>query len=239
MEPRGYVLWEGPSRLDGKPIVAIMTLKSVNAKTGNMVQVFILRADLPPNTAARNGEDVSICGSCPLRGFGRKGEEGYVKRDCYVQVDKSPRTVWETYKAGRYPFLPIAEYGAVLGNRETRIGAYGDPAAIPVEIVAALAEASAGHTGYTHQWACRPDLAPYLMASVASPEEAERAHSMGFRTFRTKRPNDARLPGEVVCPASAEAGHKLQCRTCQACSGTGRGRRGSVVIDLHGPAKVK
>lgn len=235
----GYVLWEGLSRTTGKPVVVVLTLNSVNQKTGNMAQAFILCQDVPPGDAARNGEDASICGNCPLRGFGRKGDSNYVKRNCYVRVDQAPRSVWKTYRAGKYPFLPIAEYASVLAGRQTRIGAYGDPGAIPVEITAAIAAASAGHTGYTHQWADRPDLAPHLMASVASPKEAELAHSQGWRTFRTKRPDQARLPGEVVCPASAEAGHKLQCQTCLACAGTGTGRRGSVVIDLHGPAKVR
>jgi len=33
----GVVLYEGPSMLDGEPIVVIATLKSSNIKTGNMV----------------------------------------------------------------------------------------------------------------------------------------------------------------------------------------------------------
>jgi hypothetical protein len=38
---------------------------------------------------------------------------------------------------------------------------------------------------------------------------------------------------EAICPASAEAGHKLKCADCLACGGQ-NGRRGSIVIQAHG-----
>ena len=47
-KPRGLVLYEGPSEIDGKPIVCIATLDSRNRKTGNMVQTWILRQDVSP-----------------------------------------------------------------------------------------------------------------------------------------------------------------------------------------------
>jgi hypothetical protein len=43
---RGVVLYEGPSELDGKPIVVVATFNSVNDKTGNMVQTWIIRSDM-------------------------------------------------------------------------------------------------------------------------------------------------------------------------------------------------
>jgi len=36
--PRGVVLWEGNSPLDGSPIICIATFKNSNRKTGNMIQ---------------------------------------------------------------------------------------------------------------------------------------------------------------------------------------------------------
>lgn len=57
MTPNGLVLWEGPSRFTGVPIVAIVTglgyWKSGNTKTGPMAQVWILRQDRPPMTPAK------------------------------------------------------------------------------------------------------------------------------------------------------------------------------------------
>lgn len=47
----GFVLYEGPSVLDGAPIVAIATMSTKNAKTGAMVQTWILRANMAPLAA--------------------------------------------------------------------------------------------------------------------------------------------------------------------------------------------
>ena len=50
--PNGYIIYEGASLLDGKPIVAIaLTGKSTNTKTGAMIQTFIIRSDIDPLTA--------------------------------------------------------------------------------------------------------------------------------------------------------------------------------------------
>ena len=49
--PNGRILYEGPSMLDGAPIVVIATgfaERSGNDKTGAMIQTWILRADIPP-----------------------------------------------------------------------------------------------------------------------------------------------------------------------------------------------
>lgn len=67
--PAGYVLFEGPSAIDGAPVVVIAIVKSTNVKTGNMIQTYILRADMSPLEAAGQGLDYSICGDCPHRGI--------------------------------------------------------------------------------------------------------------------------------------------------------------------------
>ena len=59
----GFVLYEGNSVLDGKPIAAIATLSSSNVKTGNMIQVWIIRTDINPVEASKLGDDISICGN--------------------------------------------------------------------------------------------------------------------------------------------------------------------------------
>ena len=45
---KGYVLQRGTSPIDGKPFVVIMTMKTTNRKTGDMVQVWILGMTLIP-----------------------------------------------------------------------------------------------------------------------------------------------------------------------------------------------
>ena len=52
-KPKGYVIYDGPSRLDGKPVIAILTLESANIKTGNMAQLWIMARDEMPHVAKK------------------------------------------------------------------------------------------------------------------------------------------------------------------------------------------
>ena len=49
-KPSGFIIYQGPSLLDGKPIVAIATTASRNVKTGSMVSIWIMRQDIDPVT---------------------------------------------------------------------------------------------------------------------------------------------------------------------------------------------
>ena len=67
----GVIIWEGASAIDGAPIRVIATglkTSSHNAKTGDLIQTWILRADMTPQEAVDSGADESICGGCPHRG---------------------------------------------------------------------------------------------------------------------------------------------------------------------------
>jgi len=229
-KPSGFILYQGPSEIDGAPIVVIATgyARSSNRKTGAMVQTWILRSDLPPVEAVRSGCDSSVCGDCPHRG------EGFRNRSCYVNVGQAPGAVYRAFQRGRYPVAP--DLAAVGAGRRLRVGSYGDPGAVPAAIWQAFTSQAAGRTGYTHRWAHRPDLAPLCMASVETPAEAATAQLAGFRTFRVGPEPAAR--GEITCPASAEAGHRRTCDTCLACNGrrSPADLRASVTIRPHGPA---
>ena len=230
----GYVIYEGPSAIDGAPIVVIATgfeTASRNAKTGAMVQTYILRADMAPAEAIATGADASICGACPHRGEGAgKG------RSCYVAIWQGPRVVFDGYRRGIYPRLSPAEAGAMAKGRMVRLGAYGDPAAAPIDIWQGLIAQAAGHTGYTHQWRdISPDWRALVMASADSLAESFEAQSLGYRTFRVAARAGSALPRkEIVCPASEEAGRKVQCEACKACMGTNGKARASIVIAAHG-----
>ena len=113
MKTLGYIAYEGPSAIDGAPIVVIVNKindKSANAKTGALVQTFILRADVPPTEALASGADVSICGACPHRPILAK-QSG--EAPCYVNVGRAPLAVWHAYKRGRYARAPL--YVIALG----------------------------------------------------------------------------------------------------------------------------
>ena len=79
---KGFILYDGPSVLDGAPIVVIATLETSNAKTGAMVQTWILRGDIEPHQAVKTGEDASVCGNCPQR-HNTGGA-------CYVMTHQAP-----------------------------------------------------------------------------------------------------------------------------------------------------
>lgn len=234
----GLILYRGPSLIDGAPIVVIATgldAPSRNAKTGAMVQTYILRSDVAPTEAIKAGTDSSICGDCPHRG-NRNG----TGRTCYVNVGQGPLAVFRAFQRGTYADAAnLSEIRRAGLRRVIRLGTYGDPAAVPAHIWRAFTDKCVAHTGYTHQWRKSADLRELCMASADSESDALEARAHGWRTFRVALPCDAaRMDGEAICPASAEAGKKLTCAACTACHGTSRGRRGSIVIQAHGGAAV-
>lgn len=235
-KPNGVVIYSGPSEIDGKPIVCIATGledKSLNTKTGGgLIQTWILREDIAPHDAVKNGEDASICGDCQHRGTIVDGKN--VGRSCYVTVFQAPLNVWKTYHRGKYP--TVDDLAAPFAARGVRLGAYGDPAAVPVAVWEKVMADTAFGTGYTHQWK-NPKfagLAKWCMASVDSSAERVFAKILGFRTFRVKGENEPVEKGEGVCPASKEAGHKLTCDQCKACGGTKARAKCDEVINVHG-----
>jgi hypothetical protein len=232
--PKGVVLWSGASAIDGAPIVCIAVFSSKNEKTGDMVQSFILRPDQAPTEAVQSGADASICGNCPHRGFGNgKG------RSCYVNVGNSPNQVYKSWVRGIYPQYVATEHARWFEGRAFRLGAYGDPSAVPYEVWDALVRSVRGWTGYTHQWRTLDQrFSGVCMASCDSSRDRDDAVRMGWRTFRVKGADDALMPGEFACPASDEGGKRMQCIDCLACGGTRLGRlaprAGGVVINVHG-----
>lgn len=234
-----YVIYDGPSLIGNQPIVVIASgidTPSRNAKTGWMTQTWILRSDVPPGKALRNGADQSICGDCSLRGH--KAKQGA----CYVNVDFAPRAIYQSYHSGQFVDATTAKQRIALGrDRLNRLGAYGDPGAVPINVWADLTQRQRGSTGYTHRWRSGdPELKRFCMASTESAAASEEAQELGYRTFRVKTPGQPRLKGEALCPASKEAGRWLTCAECRACDGRLRGLRGNVVVDAHGvPHKVR
>lgn len=234
-KPNGVVVYEGPSRIDGAPIVVIATgLKgsSRNAKTGGMVQTWILRQDVSPPDALRQGLDKSICGGCEHRPKRHDGKHWF-GRSCYVNVVQGPNTVWKAYRAGKYPKATVSELADIFAGRLVRFGSYGDPAAVPLVYWQVMKQAAQATTGYTHQWKAERlrDTLSVCQLSADTAEDVASARALGVGSFRVKRPEDATLPGEIVCPASAEAGKVATCASCRMCDGVSGN---NVVIDVHG-----
>lgn len=228
----GMIVWQGASLIDGSPIVVLATgfsAGSANSKTGDMLQTFILRADIDPMTALREGEDVSICGVCPHKGKAAGGTGA-----CYVRVYHAPLSTWRAWQRGNAEPFDIERFR----GRRVRFGSYGDPAAVPLSVWQKLAAVAEGTTGYTHQWrAADPGFASLCMASADSVEDRRAARLMGYRTFRVRTVGSEKERGEVVCPASEEAGKLTQCAACMQCGGTGNGRTADITIEAHGATR--
>lgn len=231
----GVVLYQGPSMIDGAPIAVIanrIAAASGNAKTGDMVQTFIIRSDVPPLEALRTGADASICGDCVHRPAN--------KGSCYVNVARSVASVYGAFLRGRYA-RPDMDYDPqilpeLFAGMAVRLGTYGDPAAAPFQVWRAATLNAAGITGYTHQWReARAQVFRLLcMASVDNEPEAREARAAGWRTFRVKEAGAPKLDREVTCPASKEAGEKTTCEDCRACGGLSAKARAGIVINAHG-----
>lgn len=227
--PAGYVIYDGPSQLDGKRIIVVVCAleRSRNAKTGHMVQTYILRADMHPIAAVKAGEDYSICGGCKHRGNGDGTE-----RSCYVTLAHGPSHVWRSWLRGVYEPMDPAAAAILLAGRMIRLGTYGDPAAAPRDVWEKLVAHAEGWTGYSHQYrVIDRSWSRLVMASADTPDEAREAQELGYRTFRVGMERNA---GEVVCPASAEMGKKAVCADCRACMGLAGKARASIVIAPHG-----
>ena len=240
-KPNGYIIYQGPSLLDHKPIVVIALLGSSNSKTGDMIQTYILRSDMDPRLASKTGQDYSICGTCPMRGTPTNDPKRKQAKDrpCYVILGQGPTIVYKNFQAGNYPNATGYRISRLAKDRKVRLGTYGDPGAVPGYIWDRLLILAKGHTGYSHQASTpgadyNPDI---LMYSADSLEQARQAWAKNYRTFRVvKNIDDLDKDHEILCPASEEAGRKTTCIDCQLCKGAAIKAK-SIVIVAHGNGK--
>jgi len=232
MSELGAVFYRGPSLLNGEPIVGILTgLEggSLNPKTGPIVQSWILRPDRAPMDAVRDGSDDAICGDCKLRGDGAYG------RRCYVVTWFGPTNVYKAFRRGDYHEASWPDVQALVEGQMVRLGAYGDPAAIPFDVWRMVLRTAASWIGYSHAWrTCDPRFKTILMASVDTRDEFHLAGMVGWRTFRIRLHDEPLMDGlEFACPASDEMQHRTTCADCRLCRGTSSPAR-SVAIVAHG-----
>lgn len=243
MSNQSFIIYDGPSLIDGMPIVAIAQVKSGNRKTGDMVQTWILRSDIDPITASRTGADSSICGDCPHKGKPSNNATGQATdRTCYVNLLFAPNGVYKAYKRGAYEAAQGHESIRAIGLlRGVRLGSYGDPMAVPSYVWESLTSGAEYVTAYTHQHNTMPES---IMTSADNLAQAESAWDRGQRTFRVIASLDSIVKGkETLCPASDEYSSeykkpKKTCAECKLCGGTSvKGK--SVAIVAHGTSKRK
>lgn len=228
-KPKGYVLQRGISPIDGNPFVVIATMHSENSKTGDMIQVTVLREDVDPKTAIETGDDYTVCGNCRHR----KQPDG--TRSCYVDVVRmGPQKIYEAYKNKRYGELSELDMADVQG-RKIRWGTYGDPSIIDTTLVKTFNGFAAGHTGYTHQW--RQPWAQWckgvFMASCDSKDDYHAATEAGWKTYTVlpKQTKTVKVEpyGGKLCPYTRKDAQS-KCLTCTLCSGN----KVDIYIEAHG-----
>ena len=226
-KPKGFILYEGPSILDGKPIVVIATLSTSNRKTGPMIQTWIIRSDIDPVSASKKGEDSSICGNCPHR-----HNSGGA---CYVNIGQAPLAIYKAYKRGLYPQIDYVADNIHFLGRMVRLGAYGDPSAMPYEVAEKVTSMGRGHTGYVHQIRHKNFDKRFLnlcMVSEDTPKQALKYQSMGAKTFSVAMDGDMMFDSEIECLSESEG---LQCDACGLCNG----QKQSIAITVHGSRASK
>jgi hypothetical protein len=226
------IIYKGPSLLDGKPIVVIATFSKRNTKTGEVVQTYILVDGINPLEASKTGADFSICGDCAMRGEvttdpTRKQAKN---RRCYVNLGQGVLIVYKSFLRGVYAIADnISARKSIGRKRFVRVGTYGDPAAVPPAVWEELLSEADTFTAYSHQSGWRPDIA---MQSADNYAQAFEHWKAGRRTFRVIADlGQLDKQNEALCPASKEAGRRVQCTACKLCKGSALAK--SIAIVEH------
>jgi len=226
------IIYKGPSLLDGKPIVVIATYSKRNTKTGEVVQTYILVDGINPLEASKTGADFSICGNCAMRGevTTDPNRKQAVKRRCYVNLGQGVLIVYKSFLRGVYAMADnIAARKSIGRKRFVRVGTYGDPAAVPPAVWEELLSEADTFTAYSHQSGWRPDIA---MQSADNHAQAVMHWEAGRRTFRVIADlGQLDKQNEALCPASKEAGRRVQCTACKLCKGSALAK--SIAIVEH------
>ena len=163
----------------------------------------------------KGGCDAAACGSCGKRPALAAGvDAGALPTDpCYVR--NGPPEVARAVVRGAYPDASPAAVAAWVADSVAagriagvRAGAWGDPAAAPLDIHAPILDAARGTsqpsgrrgvaTAYTRRWieyvGAKGPWRAYAMASCHTVGEAQSALAEGWRPFLVV---DPRLPAEI------------------------------------------
>ena len=220
-------VWVGPSLFDGKPIQVVISgysKDSENEKTGPMIQISILPVDESPWESYKLGKK-TVCGECKYNG----------QRGCYVRWSNLSNISKSSHR--NTGDLSLGQ--ALCAGLRVRVGAAGDPAAVPTYVWEALLKDSDGFTGYTHSWkSCDPALKRYFMASTDSIEETEAALNDGWSPFYVVESWEEAPEDSIKCLSYRTKGNGLpmQCIDCMKCNGQSKPK---VIVEvLHGASNT-
>ena len=245
---KGFVLYDGPSEIDGEPILALTVLSAGNGKTASPALWVLPKAEpeVGPNGKPKffgqtRAAGRSVCGGCPF--FEVTDEKGRKGTACFAWAHALPIAgVVKSYHAGNYVLDEdmdlLQAWVKATAPRRFRDAYIGDPSAVPREVLEPALHAvlnHAGGLGYCHHWRDPRNLwlRDHCMASVETEQDAALAHSMGWRTFRTGLKGEQPAPGEVHCPSQTDG---TTCAACGLCDGAGQ--KPSIFATIHGVKHV-
>jgi hypothetical protein len=179
--------------------------------------------------------DAKVCFDCPFAvSNGAKLQACYTHKVMqYTGFLSSLRSIGKAYAdfnlIPQLSFDMCDDIAAACEGLYVRFGSYGEPTLLPIQLVSRICAVAKSWTGYTHQWATRPEFAPYYMASVHTAGQELLARQLGWRSFVASA---NLIEGLVNCPASEEQGYRSNCSKCGLCSGTeGKGKKSVVILE--------
>ena len=221
------VIYKGISLLDNEtPIMVVMSgynKDSQNDKTGPLVQLYILPIDILPKDAYTSGSK-SVCGDCKYNG----------NNGCYVRWSHL-KGLWNSARSQSPVSMRLSK--ELIKGLRVRVGAAGDPAAIPFTFWNSLLSGCEKFTGYTHQWNKDEftSLSSLFVASTDSKEETRQANDKGWSTFEVID-NEEPSPSSILCLATDTTKQKnglpFTCSSCMGCNG--KGKQKNWYVQLHG-----
>ena len=116
MNANTLCVFDGPSLVDGVRTIVLVTgfeTPSINTKTGDMLQAYILRADMSPSEAAKIGADETVCGNCAMRpilvALAKKQNADTDLIPCYVDKVRGPDGAWQSNANGNVEHVTPSE----------------------------------------------------------------------------------------------------------------------------------
>jgi hypothetical protein len=228
---------------DDSVVHVLQTKPSANSKLGLGYIVTTYHFSVGQVISTNLTDDADVCFDCPFSFNQNNGKSG----KCYTHkglmrmgINSMLKRLQALYLAGKVKDFSEEEFKAYATMSKrfspvlTRMGGYGEPITLPLEVVAKLTSLSKKHAGYTHQWH-REDMKQYrlyLMASTHNTIETRVANGIGWRAFFSK-PKGQTEKG-AVCPAAIEfTGNKKTCIECGTCNGTIDGKKNNILINIH------
>ena len=219
---------------------ALWVGRSANSKTGDVPQMFV---GATAEATAASCEGCQLLGtgpwSCPRCYADNEGGKhcegcGYRRPRCYAK--KTPAwghaSIRKAVAGGANRSLKRALAMAARAARMVRLGANGDPGALPVNQltadIATIRSEGMDAVGFTHLWRDKPELRGLLMASCDTAAQADEALDAGWRvavvlpkdhqggSFTTPKGRRGR-----VCPA--QLSKRVDCNSCRLCAAHRRG----------------